>query len=335
MPQGNTTAPRVLIHGLQRSGTSWLLKIFDQHPGVFSVHEPELLLKSNMLPRDRDEMTQSEIDDWARTYSERLFATRALRAVRRRPLVRKTFHSTLSHWARLSMIYGLSAIEKFPLLPTRFVSGAPIPTFADLRQIPLVVKGVRGQMVLPDVARNRPDVRFILIVRHPCGNALSAVRGYECGKMPKNFLPRRSLWMDLFDLEGDMTRMSEENFTQYEVSAYRWAVLTNIVYSEVQDLPNVRVVTYENLCNSPIEVTKDLFDFAGISWHDNVEAFLQASLDSETGGAGYHDVVRNPAIAANRWREEMPRKDIAAVARISLRSSAAALFPDLEQLAGE
>src|SRR5271154_2625415 len=42
--------PPILIIGYARSGTSWLGKIFDSHPDVMYLHEPDKLLPGKELP---------------------------------------------------------------------------------------------------------------------------------------------------------------------------------------------------------------------------------------------------------------------------------------------
>ena len=78
--------PRVLIFGMPRSGTSWLMKTFDHHPHVFAIYEPEAL-----------EPDPDRTDQDPEAYVDRLFACRRLRAMRRRPLLRKAYRSAPAH----------------------------------------------------------------------------------------------------------------------------------------------------------------------------------------------------------------------------------------------
>ena len=40
----------VLIFGMPRSGTTWVGKIFDSHPEVMYLHEPDSVLRINDFP---------------------------------------------------------------------------------------------------------------------------------------------------------------------------------------------------------------------------------------------------------------------------------------------
>ena len=86
----------------------------------------------------------------------------------------------------------------------------------------------------------------------------------------------------------------------------------------MQDLEGndqVMTLVYEDLCADPMAVTRRLFDFAGLSWHKQTEEFLHSSTHSGDGKA-YHTVYQDPLAAANKWRSELSRDQISAIAAI-------------------
>jgi hypothetical protein len=107
------------MFGIGRSGTSWLMKIFDHHPDLLALHEPEGPLRAEVGRLKRQYNTQRMADEHAarhhhhRAVRHLLFERRPLRAVRKRPILRKAYRSHLAHMCRTSIIYAASGIAKF------------------------------------------------------------------------------------------------------------------------------------------------------------------------------------------------------------------------------
>ena len=148
----------VHVIGIGRSGTSWLLKIFDHHPEVLALHEPELVLGKSMHRLVAHTTTSTRgfaSRDLERARRALLFSSRPLRAVRRRPILRKDTRSGPAHAARNLLIYGLSALERAaPKAVSQALRAVSIP---DLGHMPkyTVVKSVGILNGLERVALNR------------------------------------------------------------------------------------------------------------------------------------------------------------------------------------
>ena len=310
---------RVLIHGLGRSGTSWLMKIFDHHPMVFASHEPEVF-----IPRpDFADLSPQAAKELAEGYLDRLFTSRPLRAMRKRPIRRKAYRSGVAHELRRGLLYGLSAADR--VLKGKW-AGAPVPDLASLDHATQVVKCVSHQMVLDQVMAHAPDVKVIFLIRHPCGNVFSNLTGQSIDAMHGHFLPARAELARLFEFDRPVESLSEAEFSQTEILAYRWAVFNDRVYRGLHGQPNARLLSYEALCADPIAMARALFGWVGLDWHPDCEAFLAASIASKGDASGYHDLTRNPMTAANKWRDQMPPADQERVLAICRRSAAFALF---------
>lgn len=314
---------RILICGLGRSGTSWALKTFDHHPYVFASHEPELVL-------DPDIRAKLESDDPAdaRLYTKALYACRGLRAMRKRPIRKKPYQSIPSYTLRSAYILGLAAIGRAGFGMDRVVNTIPVPDLANLDDVAHVVKTVSLQYNLAKIASSCPDVRIVYIIRHPCGQVHSHLKGIENRKMNNLYLPRKIEMQRLFGFDEDA--LKRDHFSNIEIASYRWAVYCDINYRMSGEHSNVRLVRYEDICDDPIARFKELFAWVDLSWNSDVEDFLMQSLNSKTDSDSYHGLIRNPSIAAAKWREMMTEEELGTIRRICRRSAAAELFPDLQ-----
>lgn len=322
-PQG--PAERVWLHGVGRSGTSWLLKIFDHHATTFCLHEPEARLRDKPKPRLEGPQYDTGV---LQDYAENIFTTRDLRAVRKRPVMTKDYRNPALHKLRLGYMYGATALEQgvHKVGADLRLSVPDIVTRPPSHQ---VVKCVASPYPIDRVVEANPDVRFIFIIRHPCGTVLSSKKGQTTGQYSHAFLPQRPLLSRYFDFD-DPYALDESMFSSLELLTYRWSVFNGMAIEAAAHATNLRVLRYEDLCEDPLGVSRELFDWVGLGWDARVEAFLQQSLEMTGDAAGYHDLRRNPKIAAWKWRETLGREDQQTVRRIAVKSPAASLYEDLK-----
>lgn len=332
MPKAITSqnqSSRVWVHGVGRSGTSWLMKIFDHHPTVHALHEPEARLPGKPKP-PLDDLRYD--DDDLRDYTRRLFEANDLRTMRKRPIMTKAFRSQLQHNMRLGLIYGASGLEiglqKLGLNPH-----LTVPDMQRTNPSHRVIKCVASPYPIDRVIRANPDVKFVFIIRHPCGTVLSSRRGQTSGKYSTAWLPQRSLLWRYFPEGSPMAASDESEFTALELLSYRWSVYNGLAIEATETSSNLRVLRYEDLCADPLGRAQDIFDWIGLDWDGRVDDFLRASVDMEGDAAGYHDLRRNPLVAATKWQTDMEPEDQDIVRRIASHSPAAALYDDLKSFA--
>lgn len=328
---------RVLINGIGRSGTSWLLKIFDMHEETFCSHEPELVFKSdlNLIPDVHAHPLDRET---VREYLDFLFRIRPLRAMRKRPILRKAYRSEIGHRLRIASAVGLTLAERGLPFAAERIQQARVPDFANTSDATLVVKSVAQQLLIPHFLKQNPDVKIIYVMRHPCGNIASLQRGIEIGKMSYHYLPpARGHMASMYDFGKHIDDVVEADFTDTEIQAYRWAVLNDIIAKLDGTSASLRVLKYEDLCADPLAVARDLYDWVGLDWSERTQSFLQKSLDSTGDADGFHDLARNPLIAANKWRSTMDPKEVDTIMKICSSSAAMDYFteaPDAETAVG-
>lgn len=304
-------------------------KVFDQHPRTFSYHEPEKLLPGPL----RQRLYHNSDTEVVAEFINGVFACRGLRAMRKRPIVAKTYRSDMAHLLRKGYIYGLSAAET--ALPSALIGGlvnerTSVPDMGDLSDATLVAKCVSLEFTLPKILAEERDVKFIYIVRHPCGQIHSHMNGIKAGKMYQHYLPPRSEMKKLFSFDKPVDDLVEDDFSQLEINSYRWAVSVDVSLRSIETHPNVKLIRYEDLCEDPAEVFSDAFEWVGLDWHRNCAEFIEASLQQPEDGADYHALVRNPKIAAEKWRKAMAGEDIETVRHICSQTGAAKLYPDLQ-----
>lgn len=307
---------QLILHGLGRSGTSWLLKIFDHHPRAMCSHEPEHFIDIEAL-RGRD-IDQATLEG----YMDQLFTSRCLRSMRVRPILEKSNRFKLAHWVRLGILYGFLACEKLLKPKNQRFERMNVPDLCHTGFDFFVAKTVAHYFIMQQIVAKSANMKMIYIIRHPCGYAGSHKRGISIGKMKPEIMPNQDDLDNVFG-EGVISRRGQD---QLEILTYKWAVWTDVFCKLARDHPNLYILKYEDLCEDPVDVSKQLFDWAGLGWDARVDTFLQASLAASGDAVGYHDLTRNPKIAAEKWRTEMEQADIDQVLGIARHSSAYSLF---------
>src|SRR5690606_12137000 len=112
-------------------------------------------------------------------------------------------------------------------------------------------------------AAARPDARIVHIVRHPCAQIASRLRGLrlkllEGGTYLKSIAATstaRRLGLDLAGLEA----MAIE-----ERMAAQWLVLNQKVHEEMAGLPAYHLLDYDAFCHDPLPRAQALLDRLGL-----------------------------------------------------------------------
>jgi hypothetical protein len=320
MARPDPTNDAILVLGAPRSGTTWLAKILDSHPDVLYRHEPD-----EVVPHDPTADSLRMLRAWA--------AARTLRASAKRPFFRKSFLSPARAMLRSAVAHALSGASRLPGA-ARPLAQIPIPDFisADRAQnLRITLKLVNWDAT--PVARALPDSRHLFILRHPCGQIASALQGVTQGHFGRKSGGDAEAYDDAEHAAAfAATRgVSPRAFAALPASAkfaWSWCAFNETALDGLENLHNVRVVIYENLCVSPDTIARDLFAFAGLSWHSQTEAFLSHSSNHD-GKAGYFEVLRSSAAAATQWRDRMSPDDRHAVYDVVRHSRLAQNWPDI------
>jgi len=87
---------------------------------------------------------------------------------------------------------------------------------------------------------------------------------------------------------------------------------------------NVKIVVYDELAADPVNVARNVFKLADLSWDPQVERFIRDSTKHHE--TGFYSLKRNPLYAANRWRETLSIDDQRQISAIVSRTAIGRAF---------
>jgi Sulfotransferase family len=314
-------AAPILVLGAPRSGTTWLAKIIDSHPDVLYRHEPDETIPAPS-PLTPDALP-ALLARWA--------AETGARTVTKQPYFRKSWQPRWALGVRTGLAAAVGAASRMPP-PFKALASMRIPDLAARPAPRIAIKSVRWAEGAAILARSLPRSRTIFILRHPCGQVASVMRGNR---------QRR------FDLQTAGTDMpfDEAGTIRFAASfgiaepvfqalpdaakyAWSWRFLNEPAYAALAAQPNVHVVLYEALCADPQTLGRRILTFSDLGWDRQTEAFVARST-SHQGKAGYHAIFRDAVAAAEAWRTTMSPADREAVRSVVAASPLARFWPDL------
>ena len=269
----------ILLLGAQRSGTTWLGKIFDSHPDVLYRHEPD---HGHPPPTGlSDAILRSLVEGW--------IANRSQRAAAKRPFFRKSWQSAPGFWAREAVTALLAAGARLPIVG-RGVARLSVPDFASSPRMRPALKSIDWCDGVGAFARALPGSRTIVILRHPCGQVASVMRGNVGGRFtlrePGTDMPFDEIPTVRFAAVRGVDEPAFQALPAAAKYAWAWVMFNETALDALAGLPNAKTVVYEKLCAHPTEVARDLLAFAGLDWHAQTADFLAKST-THTGATGY------------------------------------------------
>jgi hypothetical protein len=312
----------ILVLGAPRSGTTWLAKIIDSHPDVLYRHEPDDVAPGPLGP------TEAAVPALLETW----FRGRHPRTVGKRPFFRKSWQSIPARWLRTVLATAAAASSHLPK-PLRWPASLPVPDLAHRPPARIVLKSVRWLPGAAILAETMPHSRTIFILRHPCGQVASLMRGtrekrFELRHKGANSLP--------FAREPAVAYaaacgIDEPHFATLPVAAqyaWSWRATNEPAYARLAARANVLVIRYEDLCAAPVTWAQSVFRFAGLGWNRQTSDFVARSSTYQ-GDSGYYGVMRNAPDNAGRWRQTMSGIDQREVYAVVEASPLARLWADL------
>ncbi|MDX1580224.1 MAG: sulfotransferase [Alphaproteobacteria bacterium] len=318
---------RLMILGMARSGTTWLASLFDAHPDVLYRHEPDVVDNGKaelpFVPAPDADLDDPELLAGARTYLERLSRNSSLKAVGSVRLKgSKTYRPAGLSAFRTGLIYALKGVET--VSRSQSIRAWPVPELispAHAEQVFPVIKSVDSLLRVGIFARAAPECRFLTILRHPCGQLASTLRGREKGILGGPWRAEDLIRQG----HGEALGFSEADVrtaTDTELGAMAWALFTDFALRTLEGQSNSRIIAYEALAEDPLAETRSLYDWAGLSWHKQTEALIQESLARSGDASGYFALVRDPKAAAYKWKEQLSGEQISSIKQIAATSRA-------------
>jgi len=314
-------AAPILVLGAPRSGTTWLAKIIDSHPDVLYRHEPD-----ETIPAPTPLTPESVPALLARWATET-----GARTVTKQPYFRKSWQPAWALGARTALAAIVGAASRMPP-PFRGLAELRIPDLAARPAPRIAIKSVRWAEGAAILVRSLPDSRTIFILRHPCGQVASVMRGNRQRRFDLNTggtdMPFDEAGTVRFAASFGLTEPDFQTLPDAAKYAWSWRFLNEPAYAALAAEPNVHVVLYEALCADPPALVRRILKFADLSWDRQTEDFVVRST-SHPGKAGYHAIFRNAVAAAEAWRGTMAPADQDAVRSVASASPLARFWPDL------
>ncbi len=103
--------------------------------------------------------------------------------------------------------------------------------------------------------------------------------------------------------------------------AWHWVLSFAKVLDDLEGRPNIKMVAYERLCETPLATAEQLFEFVGLTMSGQTRRFITRSTRSRISDS-YYSVFKNPAVVANRWKESLTSADQAIIQSIVERTRA-------------
>ncbi len=320
-----------VLLGAPRSGTSWIGKIYDSHPHVLYRHEPDLALWEPALPFL---ILPDQVDGYVSLtarYAERLARTPTLKSSGQLPLFHKAYQPRGAAPVRSALIHGLRWVERLAWKPG--VRAARIPDLCRPRDLPslhIVMKTISARGRACALVKAMPEAYFVFIMRHPCGQIASALRGQRQGKFETGTFVKEILNIPLTRQYG-LTEANLESASPAAKLAWHWTIMNQFALDALAGRPKTRVVIYENVCADPLHQARDMLAFSDIEWHGQTEAFICDST-SHSGVERYYGVFRNAVASASKWRTELSKQDQATIWQIVRQTPLAHYWPETSPL---
>jgi hypothetical protein len=242
----------VSITGMPRSGTSWIGMIFDSCPLVRYRLSP---LFSYEYKNRVDESSSRQ--DWE-------------------CVLRGAYGSGSVFMNQTERRQS----GEYPLFPDK---AEPAPV--------LVLKFNRFQNLVEPFLELFPEMRMLVVVRHPCG----AIHSWLTA--PKEFPPSADPmehWRS-----GAIKKTGYGDFFGFE----DWKRATRLHVRLARERPKqVRLARYEDIVRAPADRVHEMFRFFGLPFTAQTEAFLDRSRREHVPGP--YSVFKPPAVI-DRWRHEL------------------------------
>lgn len=317
----------VLLFAMPRSGSTWVAKILDTDPGVVYRHEPDSYerIAVPLAPgAPYDESGRATVRDFV----ARLPRNKSANVSGKLPLFHKDYHSGLQR-----AVFGLYVYAAKALTRTGYAAVVPdLISPRAARRTTVVWKSIESLARLGLLLDACPDVRAVHLVRHPCGQIASVLRGERTHKFTSSRPSSEDYGIfEHFEGSGQYRDfgLSPERLramTAEERLAWRWALFNDKALADNEHNPAYRLLIYEDLCADPMRVAREIFDHCTLDWHPQSEEFIRQHSSSDKDE--FYSIKRDPAKAANKWRSELTPRQIECILGVVRQSRCGAMFAE-------
>jgi hypothetical protein len=316
----------IFILGQPRSGTTWLAKVFDTHPGVLYRHEPDIVRRAPEIPGLCPFPVANDFVPQAQAWLNDLANTACLGAVGPAPMFWKSYRSQMEERVRQGLVPLLKVAGRIPGMG-RFAQSIRLPDFVDLESETcqrLIISSVSSLGRAGLLARAAPESRFILMLRHPWGQIESVLRGGAKRGMDTGGDP--TLTNTVQARRRNLTAEKMMALPQIAQLAWRWVITNEMALEELAGATHFRAVRLFEINSDPLHHLPPLFDFCGLTWSEQTSKFISWSTQGSNNNEGYYSMKRDPAEATWGWRRRLPQSDIDMISDIVFDSVPGRMF---------
>lgn len=317
----------ILLSGMPRSGTSWIGKIFDSHPGTLYRHEPDSgsALKSLPLVLSRNETEKHR--EAIKTFAEQLPRMNTSRAAGSLPSFPKHYHSTAYYYFHNFMTLAAKFTEPFVKNP-RILD---VIDYDKIQNLHVIWKSIESLGRLGLIRRALPECRNIVILRHPCGYVASVLAGQALDRFSSatpsyDDFPVFEKLLAVSQHRGRNPSIQQlRSMSPEERLTWRWVLFNEIALAETAGCKFSMPLVYEDLCSHPLAKAQELFRFANLSWHPQVESFIRASTTHKS--TRYYSVFKDPKDSSTKWQDQINATTIGRILEILANSDLHQFYP--------
>lgn len=315
----------LLLFGMPRSGTTWLAKIIDSHPDVVYRHEPDSENKLSLPIMATDDVDYAEE---LRHFAHQLKSYRSVRTCGKAPFFEKSYFNPLT----FAVFKGSVWLSK---LARRFdANGKILESIADTpSELTVLWKSIESVGRIEPIMRALPHAKMVFIMRHPCGQIASTLRGENKRKFAsgsatsEDYGVYTQLLKQNYAKQNGLTLDYIQSLNPVQRLAVRWVLFNEQALNNLDAYPSRSLlVRYRDICNQPVYKSKEIFKFAGLSWTNQSEAFLNRSVS--TNKEAYYSVYKSPNTSLNVWKTELSDVNIDEIKQIISGSRAGQFYQD-------
>jgi hypothetical protein len=291
----------VLLFGMPRSGTTWIGKLFDSHPNVVYYHEPDSVsplpvpLLCNGTNPEHLSILRDRLPGYWNMPHEKVIASR--------PFFRKRYFKQFQWLLYLTSTYLAKISSRVTILPNIH----PRRSLSDPSSSTMVWKSIEslGRMQAVREALEG-QVSAIHLMRHPCGQIASTLKGEEMQKFGSH-VPIYEDWplfQALLDQSGE-SRFSLADIKcmlPIERLALRWAIVNHYALQAMKQSQGL-VVRYEDICDKPLDISRKLFSYCELDYSSQTKNYIESTTAHQQDG--YYTIKKDSKKQAENWRKQL------------------------------
>ncbi len=271
--------PPIFVTGTHRSGTTWVARMLAP-PGVWYIHEPFYSGKG-LWPENFTYLRPGQLE----------------------PRVDRIMNRILHGGHRFALQHPWA---DHPMMPVRLLPPPKIRRL--LLKDPIAC-------LMSDYLTDRFGLETLVLFRHPAGFASGLVRlGWPIAMILRRFLECDALIEDWLHPYRDLIESAADEDNLFSASVL-YGCLNVPLWGFTGRNPRMQAVSFETLCNEPIDEFRRLYQKLNLPYDNRIEAMHADLCFSKSSNGNYrtHEVRRNSAEMAFRWRREMSPAELSEV----------------------